>query len=62
MDTTYIVQNPRGVPAGVPIISWSDGTIHTDWLEGDEFIKPTKMASASVKDFIAGALLVKKGG
>ena len=36
----YEVLNPRGIPAGVMILSSPDGT--KDWYEGDIFTLPTK--------------------
>lgn len=60
MAIGYTVQNPREVPEGTAILSWSDGTANIDWFEGEEFIKPKGMTAETAKGFIDAGFLAKK--
>ena len=66
-----IVANPKGLPPGTPVISFSpqnkDGvfTQIIRWYEGDKFTRPTEPRGCTAsmeKDWIKQVLLVEEGG
>ena len=50
-DGSYVVANPRGLPRGIPIISWQD----KEWFEGDEFAVPSGLSN--LKFLVAGGYI-----
>lgn len=52
----WVVANPRGIPAGVPLISWRAGTEDEQhWYEGDAFEAPVGLNPARLQ---AGGFIV----
>ena len=53
----YLVLNPRGIPQGVPVISFSTADLTWHWREKDVFEKPSEMSETSVSAWVARGFL-----
>jgi len=57
-DKTYVVQNPRGIPVGIPILSFRPpDALSQDWYEGGTFVRPTDMPLADVSQWVKSGFL-----